>query len=172
MFKFFDDKTELGVSVNGQLVEELHKQVSKKFKRRKIYVRFKYIIWAADLTEVELLSSKNKNVKHLLCVINVFSKYAWIKPLGDKRRKAVLNAFIEIANESNCKTNKLWVDQEKEFYNNIMREWPGNNDIIMNSTHNESKSVIAESFIKTLKVKIHKKWQIMIVNLTFLIWIS
>ena len=90
-------------------------------------------------------------------VINVFSKYAWIKPLGNKRRRTVLNAFIEIVNESNCKTNKLWVDQEKEFYNNIMQEWPGNNDIIMYSTHNESKSVIAESFIKTRKAKIHKK---------------
>ena len=53
------------------------------------------------------LSSKHKNVKHLLYVIEVFSNYAWVKPLKDKKGKAVLNAFIEIVNESNCKPIKL-----------------------------------------------------------------
>ena len=67
-----------GVSVNEQLAEELHKPVTKKFKRRKVYARFKDNIWAADLAEMESLSSKNKNVKYLLCVIDVFTKYAWL----------------------------------------------------------------------------------------------
>ena len=52
------------------------------------------------------LSSKNKNVKHLLCVIVVFTKYAWVKPLKDKKDEAVLNAFIEIVNGSNRKTKE------------------------------------------------------------------
>ena len=52
------------------------------------------------------LSSKNKNVKYLLCAADVFSKYAWVKPLKDKKGKRVLNAFIEIINESNRKPNK------------------------------------------------------------------
>ena len=59
------------------------------------------------------MSSKNKSVKYLLCAIDVFTKYAWVKPLKDKKGKTVLKAFIEIANESNSKTNKLWVDQGK-----------------------------------------------------------
>ena len=50
---------------------------------------------------MESLSSKNKNVKYLFCVIDVFSKYAWVKPFKDKKIKTVLNAFIEIVNESN-----------------------------------------------------------------------
>ena len=62
---------------------------------------------------MESLSSKNKSVKYLLCVIDVFTKYAWVKPLKDKKGKTVLKAFIEIANESNSKPNKLWVDQGK-----------------------------------------------------------
>ena len=37
---------------------------------------------------------------------DVFTKYAWVKPLKDKKGKTVLNAFIEIVNESNRKTNK------------------------------------------------------------------
>ena len=44
------------------------------------------------------LSSKNKNVKSLLCVIDVFTKHAWVKTLKDKKGKTVLNAFIEIVN--------------------------------------------------------------------------
>ena len=52
------------------------------------------------------LSSKNKNVKYLLCAVDVFSKYAWVKPLKDKKGKRVLNAFIEVINESNRKPNK------------------------------------------------------------------
>ena len=82
---------------------------------------------------------------------SVFTKYAWVKPLKNKEGKAVLNAFIEIVNEPNRKPNKLWVDQEREFYNKIMQEWLDNNDILMYSTHNEGKSVFTERFVKTLK---------------------
>ena len=57
-----------------QPAEELHKPVIKKFKRRKVYVRFKDNISAAGLTEMKLLSSKNKKVKYLLCVIDIFTK--------------------------------------------------------------------------------------------------
>ena len=59
---------------------------------------------------MESLFSKNKNIKQL-CVIAIFTKYAWVKPLKDKKGKTVLNAFIEIVNESGRKLNKLWVDQ-------------------------------------------------------------
>ena len=61
------------------------------------------------------LSSNNENVKYLLCVIDVFTKYAWVKTLKDKTGKAVLNAFIEIVDESNLKPNELGVDQGRDF---------------------------------------------------------
>ena len=60
---------------------------------------------------MESFCLKNKNVKYLLCVIDVFTKFAWVKPLKDEKGKTVLNAFTEIVNESNRKPNKLWVDQ-------------------------------------------------------------
>ena len=56
---------------------------------------------------MESLSSKNKNVKYILCVIDMFTKYAWVKPLKDKNSKTVLNAFMKIVNESDHKPNKL-----------------------------------------------------------------
>ena len=71
------------MSVNEQLAKELHKPVAKKFKKkkrkkkkRKVYVKFKDNIWAADLAETGSLSSKDQNVRYLLCVIDVFTKYA------------------------------------------------------------------------------------------------
>ena len=78
---------------------------------------------AADLAEMDSLPSKNKNVEYLFCVIDVFTKYKWVKPLKDKTSKTVLIAFIKIVNESNCKPNKLWVDQGRKFYNKLMQEW-------------------------------------------------
>ena len=87
---------------------------------------------------------KHKNVKHILCVIYAFTKYAWFKPLKYK-------------GESDRKPNKLWVDQGREFYNKLMQEWFDKNDILMYSTQNEGKSVIAERFIKLLNAKIYQR---------------
>ena len=80
-----------------------------------------------------------------------------------------MQSLMEMVNESNCKPNKLWVHQEREFYNKLMQKWLENNCILMYCTHNECKSVIAERFIKTLKAKIYKKLQLMIANLILVI---
>ena len=92
---------------------------------------------------MESLPSRNKNVQCLLCVIEFFTKYAWAKLSKDEKGKTVLNAFIEIVNESSCKPNMLWVDQRREFYNKLMQEWLDNGYILIYSTHNEGKSAIA-----------------------------
>ena len=88
---------------------------------------------------------------------DVFTKYAWVKPLKDKKGKTVLNASIEIVNECNRNPNKLCVDQRREIYNKFMQEWLNDNDILMYSIHNEGNSVIAEMFIKALKAKIYNE---------------
>ena len=89
---------------------------------RNVYARFKDNNWAADLPEMESLSFFNCRVKYLLYLIDVFTKYIWVKPLKDKKAKTVLHGFAKIVNESNCKLNKLWVDQRRFFYNNHMRK--------------------------------------------------
>ena len=95
-----------------------------------------------------------------------------MKPLKNKDCKTVLNFFKKIVNESNCKPNKLWVDQGREFYNKHMQKWLNNIDILMYFTHNEGKWVMTERFIKTLKTKINKKWQLIIGNFILIIWIN
>ena len=86
-FFFFDKKTKCrgatlentsaikSIPQNEQLPEELHKPIIRKFKDN---------IWAADLADMQLISKFNKGFKFLLCVIDIYSKYAWVVPLKDK----------------------------------------------------------------------------------------
>ena len=141
---------------NEKLAEELRKPVIKKFKKRTVYSGFKNNIWGADLADMQLISKFNKGFRFLLCVIDIFSKYAWVVPLKDKKGVSIVNAFQKILKESNRKPNKIWVDKGSEFYNNSFKNWLKDNDIEMYSTHNEGKSVAAERFTRTLKTKIYK----------------
>ena len=70
---------------------------------------------------MESLSFKSRKFKYLLCVIHVFTKYAWVKTLKDKTGKTVLNVFIQIVNESNRISNKLWIDFGREFTINLCK---------------------------------------------------
>ena len=83
-------------------------------------------------------------------------KYTWVVGLKDKKGVSIVNGFQIILADSKGKPNKIWVDHESEFYNNILKKFSKENEIKMCSTHNEVKYVVAERFIKTLKNKIYK----------------
>ena len=138
------------------LTDELHKPIIKKFDKRKVYSQFKDNIWGVDLADMQSLSRKNKGIKYLLCAIDLYSKHAFVIPLKDKKGISIVNAFNKITKQSNRKPNKIWVDQGGEFYNNVFKKWLSDNDIIMYSTYNIGKSVVAEEFIRTLKNKLYK----------------
>ena len=159
VYKFFDKKSSGSGIVNKentQLAYELHKPIIKKFNKRKVYSSFKDNIWGVDLADMQLLSKFNKGFTFLLCVIDIFSKYAWVIPLKDKKGISIVNSFQIILKESNRKPNKIWVDKGSEFYNSSFKKWLKDTNIEMYSTNNEVKSVIAERFIRTLKNKIYK----------------
>ena len=105
---------------------------------------------------MQLISKFNKGFRFLLCVIDIFSKYAWVVPLKDKKGVSIVDAFQKILKESNRKPNKIWVDKGSEFYNNSFKKWLKDNDIEMYSIQNKGKSVVAERFIRTVKKKIFK----------------
>ena len=109
-----------------------------------------------SLLEMQLLSRYNKGIRFLLCVTDIFSKCAWVVPLKDKKGISIVKAFQSILKQSNRKPNKMWVDKGSEFYNAYFKKWLRDNDLVMYSTHNEGKSVVAERFIRTLKSKIYK----------------
>ena len=102
---------------------------------------------------MQLIRKFNKGFRYLLCVINIYSKYAWVIPLKDKKGITITNAFQKILNGFNRKPNKMWLEKGSEFYNRSMKSFLQNDDIKMYSTHNEGKSVVAERFIRTLKKK-------------------
>ena len=99
---------------------------------------------------MQSLSKYNKGNKYLLCAIGLFSKYAWVIPIKDKKGVSIVNAFQKIISKGR-KPNKIWVDQGSEFYNNSFKEFLKIINIEMYSTYNEGKSAFAERFIRTLK---------------------
>ena len=163
VYNFFDKKSQgSGITANNeikeniQLADELHKPIIRKFNKRKVYSSFRDNIWGVDLADMQLLSKFNKGYRFLLCVIDIFSKYACVIPLKDKKGISIVNGFHKIIDGSNRKPNKVWVDIGSEFYNNSFKKWTKENDIEMYSTNNYGKTVIAERFIRTLKTKIYK----------------
>ena len=69
---------------------------------------------------MQLISKFNKRFRFLLCV-DIFSKYAWVVPLKDKKGISIVNAFQKILDKSESKPNKTWVDKGSEFYNNSLK---------------------------------------------------
>ena len=120
VYKFFDKKL-AGSGINtiksssSILADELHKPVIRKFKKRKVYSQLKDNIWGVDLANMQSLSRKNKGIKYLLCAIGLYSKYAFVIPLENKKGISVTNGFNKIIKQSNRKPNKIWVDQGGEF---------------------------------------------------------
>ena len=115
---------------NYQLANELHKPSIKRFLK-KVYSYFKDNIWGVDLAGMQSLSKYNKGIKYLLCAIDLFSKYAWVIPVKDKKGVSIVNAFQKILDSSNrskakskrCEPNKIWVDQGSEFCNNSFKDF-------------------------------------------------
>ena len=79
-----------------QLVKELLKPIIRKFKKRKVYSGFRDNTLGADLADMQLISKFNKRFRFLLRVIDIFSKYAWVIPLRNKKSISIVNAFEKI----------------------------------------------------------------------------
>ena len=128
VYKFFDKKSEGAgikneIKENQQLANELHKPIFRKFKKRKVYSSLKDNIWGVDFADMQLLSKYNKGIRYPLCAIDLFSKYAFVVPLKDKKGTTIVNAFQSILNNSKRKPNKIWVDQGSKFYNAHFKKW-------------------------------------------------
>ena len=109
--KFFDKKTSGGALnnehiLNKELAEKLHKPVTTKFEKRKVNSIFIDNIWGADLANMQLISKFSKGFRSLLCVIDIYNKYAWVVPLKGKTGITITSAFQKALDESNRKPNK------------------------------------------------------------------
>ena len=97
VYKFFDKKPiGSGTASSSILADERHKPIIRKFNKRKVYSQFKDNIWGVDLAHMQSLSRKNKGIKYLLCAIDLYSKYAFVILLKDKKGISIVNAFNKI----------------------------------------------------------------------------
>ena len=97
VYKLFDKKTSGGATKNEimeskELVQGIYKSIIKKFEKRKVDSHFIDHIWSADLVDMQLLSKFNKWIR-FLCVIDIYSKYAWVVSLKDEESIKITNAF-------------------------------------------------------------------------------
>lgn len=143
------------------LVNELHRQARKNFKRRRFIQRGILDTWQIDLVEMIPYAKFNKGYKYMLTVIDVFSKYAHALPVKSKSGVDVTNVFKRIIELNKNKYPKnLHTDQGKEFYNfnfkNLMTEL----NINHYHTHSNMKASIVERFNRTLKNKMWKKFSL------------
>ena len=139
VYKFFDKKSSgSGIinEANYQLADELHKPIIRKFNKRKVYSSFRDNIWGVYLADMQSLSRYNKGIKYLLCAIDLFSKYAWVIPIKDKKGASIVNAFKKIISEGR-KPNKIWVYQGSEFYNKSFTDFLKMSNTEMYSKFNE-----------------------------------
>ena len=121
VYKFFDKTLGSGVNneikQNQQLAEELHKPIIRKFKKGRVYSSFKDNIWGADLANIQLISKFDIGIRFLLCVINIFSKDAWVFPLKYKKGVTIVNAFQKILNNSIKLHSKKKKQKKKNKWN-------------------------------------------------------
>ena len=120
VYKFFDKKTKsIGVTTTLANKSAIKSIPQKEQLTSEVYSTFKDNIWGADFADMQLISKYNKEIKYLLCAIDLYSKYAWIHPLNDKKVLSIVKSFQKVLDDSNRKPNNIWVDKGGEFYNNF-----------------------------------------------------
>ena len=149
-----------------QLADELHKPITRNFSKRTVISNGIDEIWAADLVEMQTFSKWNKGVKYLLMVIDVFSKYGWIKPLADKKPETVSKGFDEIF-KSKRKPQMIWTDKGSEFISKHFNDVLKKNKTKLYRTENEEKSSVVERWNKTMK---NKMWKMFSTNNNTVYW--
>ena len=98
----------------------------------------------------------NKGLQSLLCVIDSFCKYEWVISLKDKKIITIARAFQKVLNEFGGKPNKILVDKGRKSYNRSIKSRFKENGTKIYSRHNEGKTVVCETLIRTLKNKTYK----------------
>jgi len=141
-----------------QLAKELLKPKLKRFPRRRVFSPSVDAIWSGDLLDIHQYARVNKNYTFILVLVDVFSKYAWARPLKTKEGNSVARALEDIFNSSQRCPYRLWTDRGTEFYNRNVENTLKKHKVQLYSTFNEPKSMIAERFIRTLRGKLESNF--------------
>ena len=148
--------------LKAQPTYTLHKQAKKKYPTRHYIVHDIDEQWQVDLADLASISKYNAGHHFILTVIDIFSRYAWARPLKTKHGKEVEKAFRSIFREGRI-PKRIQSDQGKEFENQHVRRLFQSHNIELFSVKSAFKAALVERFNRTLK---HKLWRHFTANLT------
>lgn len=139
--------------LKAQPTYTLHRQARKRYSTRKYIVHNIDEQWQADLADVGLIRKENNGYPFILTVIDIFSRYAWARPLPNKTGKAVAEAFEDIFREGRI-PKRIQTDQGKEFENRFVQTLFNQHNIELFSVKSAYKAAIVERYNRTLKNKL------------------
>jgi transposase InsO family protein len=143
--------------LTGESTYTLHKQARRRYPRRKVITDGIDSLWQADLVIMPKEYAKhNSNYKYILTVIDVFSRYAFARPLKTKTGTEVASALKSIFIEENRIPSKLHVDQGGEFYSRNTRALLNDYNVSMFSVYSDTKAALVERWNRTLKGRMFK----------------
>lgn len=132
----------------------LHKPVQRRFSRNKYILSNFNELWQADLSDMRTYSQYNDGFNYILCVIDVFSKYAFARPMKKKDSETVKKCFESIFAEAKATPRHIQSDKGTEFVSKNVRNYFKNKNINYYTTNNpDIKASIVERFQRTLKMK-------------------
>jgi hypothetical protein len=133
----------------------LQKPVRYKFKRNRVITAGIDDLWDVDLADVSNLEKYNENVKFLLIIIDIFSRYLWVIPLQNKKHASVIEGFTEVFSLGR-KPKHIRSDKGSEFNNRWVKAFLKKAGVNYFVTHNETKANYAERVIRTLKTMMYR----------------
>ena len=123
----------------------MHKRIIKKFRRRYVYSLGIDVNWTSDLIILQKYQIQNDNYKYILTVMDVFSKYAWVRVTKNKDKKTIANVFEDIIKRGRSPI-KLWVDGGGDYDNHYFRKILNKYNIEPYGTQSELNAIMAEYF--------------------------
>ena len=139
----------------NNLSYSLHKPSRRTFKRNKVYAPEIDSLWEADLAFVQDVAKENDGVNYLLVVIDVLSKYVWVRAMKNKTVRSLLEVFDSILSEGR-KPEKLRTDKGTEFVNDSFQQYLKKKGIQFYTANNEPKASVVERVNRTLKSKLYR----------------
>jgi len=141
-----------------ELANEIHKPYYKPKVYRQVEVDDVNETWTCDLEDLNDVKQYNNDIRYILVVMDVKSRYVWAKQMKDKTAKLTNKMFKELFKEVGAKPKYLWCDQGKEFYNKDVEKLLSENNIQIYSTFGDHKAALIERFNKTLKGWMYKSF--------------
>jgi hypothetical protein len=150
--KFVIGRARISKWLKGNSTYTFNRIAHRKFKRNSVIVAGVDALWDADLIDLSIYKSKNYNYCYILLMIDIFTRYVYLRPLKTKVGSEVIQAMTNIFAEGR-QPKALRTDKGREFSNVRVDKFYEDFNIYHYVTFNETQANYAERCIKTIKTK-------------------